>query len=137
MVHREAIKVGAVLFVDVYPENREYGYNPAPDGTPVTVVSATGATGEGWPVCRLPSGDTQQISRFHLSATRVNEARYRSSMLALSRFMTIVTICLQAGWDHYHKRPMQASTGEARSRMWDAILAGRLRLAWPEGRSEP
>lgn len=83
---RRKAKVGEVLFVDVVPDNREWGYNPAPDGTPVRVLK----TGDHWPLVLLPDSTTQQISEWHLCESKVNPARLRSACEAMSRFLVWV-----------------------------------------------
>lgn len=70
--------IGETVIVSVAKENREWGYNPAPDGTKAKIIRFEemyvsrkhGKPGvyfnKSWPVIQLPDGKELQLSGFHL-----------------------------------------------------------------------
>lgn len=78
-------KIGDKALIKVHQENRSCGYNPAPDGTEVEIVSwlekfygRTRSFGKEpgiydnhlWPIVKFPDGSTSPISSFHLDSDK-------------------------------------------------------------------
>lgn len=70
------LNVGDIVYLDILKDNRDWGYNPGPDGTKCEIVSydcesAFGGPNKYWPTVRFLDGErrgeTERILTLHLS----------------------------------------------------------------------